>query len=362
MGLLLARRQSHALHSLSKEGQYHVSVRKVDKGGFGVLQYAEERTLSMTSRGDITFTIAIPTYNNESTVGGAISSSLAQDYQGHYEVLVVNNCSTDGTLAVINRWADEQRLRVVSNEATVSLYENHNICLGEARGRYVLFCHSDDTLDPSALNILHRKIESRGFPDRYILWGHSLYADFYRNICSAGFNTGQLFCGIEAVKPFFSNGLTASGTCYSKSFSELGGFLLTDQTASPADASTMVLAALRGYRFEMLQDILFVREGASTGISGRPWEEWKPQYEDAFSKLFARISQSEFNKLLKVAEDLKHTPWLFYYAASAVEPERVAKRVFRSLLRRPFVLRRKNVRSCAWGVFGNYFRRGGVRA
>ena len=98
------------------------------------------------------FSILIPTYNNEQTIARAISSSLNQDYAGDYEIIVVNNASTDSTLQKIREFTDP-RLKVFTNTLTVHMYENHNLCIQHAKGDYVIFCHSDDELCPSALKI-----------------------------------------------------------------------------------------------------------------------------------------------------------------------------------------------------------------
>ena len=85
------------------------------------------------------FTIAIPTYNNVSTIKNAIDSALNQDYNQDYEVLVVNNASTDSTLEEISAYTGS-KIRIVSNERTVDLFQNHTICFNEAKGFSISLC------------------------------------------------------------------------------------------------------------------------------------------------------------------------------------------------------------------------------
>jgi glycosyltransferase involved in cell wall biosynthesis len=312
---------------------------------------------------DNLFTIAIPTYNNEATVARSIESALAQDYNADFEVLVVNNGSTDGTLPTIKEYADDPKLRVISNPKTVNIYENHNICFREAKGRYILFCHSDDYLDPCALESLYRNLLSRGFPRQYICWGHSLYADFYGRIRSAGFTSGQLFCGKRAVEPFLYSGLTPSGTCYCKTFIDIGGFLITEYVASPADASSMVLAALKGFRFEMIQDILVIRREASIATHGRERNQLFREYEDAWTQLFRKLDATATRNLLAQATNANKAPWLFFYAASDLEPRIVAAGALKLLLREPTLFfRSRRVRSCTLRIFRNLVKSRGKRA
>ena len=109
------------------------------------------------------FSILIPTYNNEKTIAKTIESALNQDYKGDYEIVIVNNASTDATLSVIESY-DDAKIKLITNPSTVHMYENHNICIENALGDYVVFCHSDDELMPEALKILAKKItKPQGF-------------------------------------------------------------------------------------------------------------------------------------------------------------------------------------------------------
>ena len=96
-----------------------------------------------------TITVAIPVYNRRDLVRRALDSALAQDAPG-LDVLVVDNCSDDGTWEVLERYSDP-RLRLVRNERNLGLFGNFNRCLELARGTYLRFLCSDDTLTPGML-------------------------------------------------------------------------------------------------------------------------------------------------------------------------------------------------------------------
>lgn len=59
------------------------------------------------------FTIAIPTYNNASTIRNAVDSALNQDYNQEYEILIVNNASTDSTLDKLSDYTDS-KVRIIA--------------------------------------------------------------------------------------------------------------------------------------------------------------------------------------------------------------------------------------------------------
>lgn len=99
-------------------------------------------------------TIAIPVYNRKDLILRALDSALAQDMPD-LEILVVDNCSTDGTWEVLQTYTDS-RLRLARNERNLGLFGNFNRCLNLAQGKYLRFLCSDDTLVPGCLR---REIE-----------------------------------------------------------------------------------------------------------------------------------------------------------------------------------------------------------
>lgn len=238
-------------------------------------------------------TIAIPTYNNEKTIAKAIQSALNQDYDDEYEILVANNASIDKTQEVINSFNDE-KIRVVINEKTYDMYTNHNICLKEAKGDYVLFCHSDDELLPNALTVLSERIEERHYPASYILWGHSMFRDFNFSIIEGGQHVNSMFSGEAAVKCFLHGGLTPSGTCYSRqSLLGIGGFPSSTTKAPEMDWVVMVVAAFNCFEFEMLDRIIYKRKDASTAVRGMSNKEKKEIHVDALGRMFERMTEGQ---------------------------------------------------------------------
>ena len=94
-------------------------------------------------------TVAIPVYNRKDMIEGTLKSVLSQQLSA-LEVLVVDDCSTDGCWDVLKTFHDS-RLRLVRNEANVGLFGNFNRCLELARGTYVRILGSDDQLAEGCL-------------------------------------------------------------------------------------------------------------------------------------------------------------------------------------------------------------------
>ncbi|HBY58158.1 MAG TPA: hypothetical protein DEG96_09960 [Candidatus Atribacteria bacterium] len=95
--------------------------------------------------------ICIPTYNRAKFIREAIDSVLKQTFRD-FELIVVDNCSTDNTQEIVKAF-DDGRLRYVCNERNLGVIGNYNKCISLARGDYICIIHSDDMLLPRFLEV-----------------------------------------------------------------------------------------------------------------------------------------------------------------------------------------------------------------
>ena len=96
--------------------------------------------------------IVIPTYNTEAYVERAIASVLAQTYQD-FEIIVVDDASTDGTLDKIKAIADP-RIKIVTNSQNRGAGAARNQAIAQAKGQWVALLDSDDWYAPERLEKL----------------------------------------------------------------------------------------------------------------------------------------------------------------------------------------------------------------
>lgn len=94
--------------------------------------------------------VIITSYNYAHYIAESIASVLAQD-AADFELIVVDNASTDATDEVVAGFAGDPRLRYHKNDVNIGLAPNHNRGLELARGDYIAFVSADDKLLPGHL-------------------------------------------------------------------------------------------------------------------------------------------------------------------------------------------------------------------
>lgn len=93
--------------------------------------------------------IISPSYNCEKFISKTIESVLAQTYK-NWELIIVDDCSTDNTDKVVARYTDK-RIKYLKNEHNSGAAVSRNKALREARGRWIAFLDSDDIWLPEKL-------------------------------------------------------------------------------------------------------------------------------------------------------------------------------------------------------------------
>ena len=92
--------------------------------------------------------IIITSYNKRRTIGRCIRSAIRQSYSNK-EVIVVDDCSTDGTTEAVSRFSD--RVLVVRNHKNQGHTASRQLGVERAQGEYVTFVDGDDWLSAKAI-------------------------------------------------------------------------------------------------------------------------------------------------------------------------------------------------------------------
>ena len=95
------------------------------------------------------FSVIMTSFNYESYIGSAIESVLTQTYS-NFELLIVDDCSTDNSWDVINRY-DDARVKAIRLEKNKGANFAYNYALSIAEGEYIACLDSDDIFMPNKL-------------------------------------------------------------------------------------------------------------------------------------------------------------------------------------------------------------------
>ena len=108
------------------------------------------------------FSICIPNFNHSRYIGETIESALAQDFP-YFEVVVMDNCSTDNSWEIIQSYAaKDDRVRAYRNKYNVGFAPNLQRVTEKANGKFVILLSSDDLMEKSALSTYHGVIREHG--------------------------------------------------------------------------------------------------------------------------------------------------------------------------------------------------------
>ena len=96
-------------------------------------------------------TVVIPAHDAEETLTDQLDALDAQGYDGTWEVVVVDNNSTDGTAALAHSYRDRLPLRVVHARERSSVAYARNAGIAAATGKLLVFLDADDVAAPGLL-------------------------------------------------------------------------------------------------------------------------------------------------------------------------------------------------------------------
>ena len=108
--------------------------------------------------------VIVALYNAENYIRECLDSLLAQTFKD-FEVIVVDDCSTDNSVAIVEEFAPkfEGRLKLFKSKKNIG-YPGapRNTALKFARGKYMTFLDSDDFFTPTALEEIYKIAEETG--------------------------------------------------------------------------------------------------------------------------------------------------------------------------------------------------------
>src|SRR5690606_8180243 len=148
----------------------------------------------MPDKNNIQITVFMAAYNAADYIAASIESVLKQTYD-HFELLIVDDGSTDNTVEIIQRFHDP-RIRLIQNDGNKGQPYTRNLALTEAKGEFLAVLDSDDIAFPNRLEIQLQHFLDR--PQLAVLGGQVYVIDKY------GQRTGQEMIPICGSKQLHS--------------------------------------------------------------------------------------------------------------------------------------------------------------
>lgn len=146
--------------------------------------------------------VVMPAFNMEKYIGDSISSVIAQTLPD-WELLIIDDCSTDNTRFVARQFAKkDQRIILLELDKNAGTANARNKGLALAKGRYVAFLDSDDLWEPNKLELQCALAEESGV---------GIVCSSYDFIDEKGRSLGRVFHAPERITFDYMLGENAIG-------------------------------------------------------------------------------------------------------------------------------------------------------
>jgi glycosyltransferase involved in cell wall biosynthesis len=150
--------------------------------------------------------VCIPVYNCAEYIGNAIESVLSQSFSD-FELIIVDNKSTDRTIEVVKTFSDD-RIQVYQNDTNLGMLGNWNRTLELAHGEYIKILPADDFLYPGCLDLQRKVLDSDFNKTISLVCGRkNIINDKGKILFSRGFSRkGGEFKGNDAINRAIRSG------------------------------------------------------------------------------------------------------------------------------------------------------------
>jgi glycosyltransferase involved in cell wall biosynthesis len=205
-----------------------------------------------------TLSVCIPAYQAASTIAATLESVLTQEDAGAFDLLVIDNASTDQTLDVVRSFKDP-RLRWQKNDRNLGCFGNLEACRRIATTDLVVYLCADDILLPGALKTIRGaflRYPEAGVMVRPYYWFHDDIGRPVRRTLTPQADQEVTFASPrEQVREVLALSDQISGLAFRRSrtvgafdpepFVEAAGLVIPTMKASGAILTTEPLVAVR---------------------------------------------------------------------------------------------------------------------
>ncbi len=237
--------------------------------------------------------VVMPVYNAGGALRQAVASVLAQTFED-FELIVVDDGSTDGAIDDLRRF-DDERIRLVRNDANIGAAASRNRALGLAGGQYIAIADSDDLMQPRRLEVQLGRFDEE--PDLDLVAGASQVfgdADPVSPVSVPATTHAALTLGLR-YGPSFFHGSTMVRRRAMQSVEGYRDLPLTE------DYDLYSRLLLSGHRFGAVTDVVLLYRNHPGGISKTRAAEARRVHSETSERLRADVEIPALEDLIASA-------------------------------------------------------------
>lgn len=246
-----------------------------------------------------TFSVVVPAYNAERTIGATLRSILGQT-RTDFEIIAVDDGSSDGTAARVGE-LDDARIQLVRKQ-NAGVAEARNTGIALARGTFVSFLDADDVWLPGYLESMAVAFERQpdaglAFTDAWV-WDEAVHRFARRTIMSTGRPPDVVPDDPRQVcrRLLEANFVFTSATVRREMLDDVGGF---QKIVSPSeDWELWLRIAAKGYRVVRAAPVLAVYRNRAGSLSSSR-EVMKAAERRVLEQLATYIHDEELSRVVE---------------------------------------------------------------
>jgi glycosyltransferase involved in cell wall biosynthesis len=157
------------------------------------------------------FSVIITVFNQKDCIERAILSVLNQSFKD-YELIIINDCSTDNTIDIINKYSIQDNIIIINHLKNESVHISRMDGVIAANGRYIIFLDGDDYFTENAFSVLYNKMKKNP--------GYDFYEFGYIRLPS-GLKVFPAFSGNSRFSSFFDKEKFIMPTVWNKVYNSI---------------------------------------------------------------------------------------------------------------------------------------------
>jgi len=208
--------------------------------------------------------VIMPTYNRADYLKNSVQSVLDQTFSD-FEIILMNNYSTDDTLDVISAFNDD-RIKVINFKNDGIIARSRNQGIRQSKGKYIAFLDDDDLWCPEKLELQIKYLESH--PEFDLVYSNALIIDEYGNRKDLLMDSKQAKTGHVFLYLLYENFVPILTVLMRREIFETNGPLNEDPCIKGAEDYEYWLRASLKFNFGYIDQSLALYRVHSECVSG----------------------------------------------------------------------------------------------